>query len=440
MERQLTIRNLRDVVARYAFVNWAMADQALLSGVNFLTTVLIANALGLSNFGIFTMAWFVVLLIYSFQFALISAPMLSLAPQQPTLNLPGYFGVVWMQSAVFSIASFLAVLFCAILLFSVYPSAGPISLALPVAAAVAAHQLRDFVRRYFFARGRPAAAFTFNFVLFGSQSAVIFILAISDRLSVESALWSIALISLLAVAVALFFLGQIAWDGAHFRSILRRHWKFSRWLGGSAFLDMFSAQFALIASGAILGTTAVGALKAAQTLMGLAQLMLFASQNIVPRRAGRHLIDGGTSALRRYILRVATVMVGLTLVLAIIFSAASEFWMTFVFRKEFAEYHQLIWWFGLLFIVRAFGFAAVSGLWAIERTQPIFKAYIIGTVVAVALTFPMLDTFGVAGAAATALIVECTLVGIIGVYFWRLSRTAVPKTLEQRQAEDHPDS
>jgi len=420
------MKNLLNLAERFASVNWAMADQALLSGVNFLTFVLVGKAVGLTNLGVFSLAWFVVLLVYSFQFALISAPMLSLGPQQRTIDEPGYYGAVWLQSLTFAAVSFVTVLAGATIFFTLYPDSGPMSLALPIAAATVAHQLRDFVRRYFFTRGRASAAFLFDFVLFGTQISLIFLYFYFQRLTVEIALWSITSISLLMVAASVFFLGPIATVSGTFAPVLSRHWRFSRWLGASAFLDMLSAQFALIASGAILGAAAVGALKAAQTLMGLAQLMFFASQNVVPRRGGQHIKQGGAPALRRYIFRVLAVMVGLTVCFAAFFSMASEFWITFVFKEEFREYHHLIWLFGLLFIVRAIGFSSTSGLWSMEKTQPIFKAYIVGTVVAVSLTFPMLETFGVTGAAITALVVEVTLVTIVSVYFWRLSRTLSP--------------
>ena len=45
------------LLARYSHVNWALADQTMVSGVNFLTGILLARHLGIEEFGRFTLAW-----------------------------------------------------------------------------------------------------------------------------------------------------------------------------------------------------------------------------------------------------------------------------------------------------------------------------------------------------------------------------------------------
>ena len=46
---------------------WALGDQALVSGMNFMTNVLLARLLGMKEFGIFTLAWMAVLFFNSLQ-------------------------------------------------------------------------------------------------------------------------------------------------------------------------------------------------------------------------------------------------------------------------------------------------------------------------------------------------------------------------------------
>ena len=43
----------RQLVARYAHINWPLADQSVVSGVNFLTVILPARYLGLEELGRF---------------------------------------------------------------------------------------------------------------------------------------------------------------------------------------------------------------------------------------------------------------------------------------------------------------------------------------------------------------------------------------------------
>ena len=64
-------------------VHWAIADQAIVSGAGFVTTVLLARQLGGEELGRFTLLWLVVLIANAVQFAMIIAPMMSIAPKQP---------------------------------------------------------------------------------------------------------------------------------------------------------------------------------------------------------------------------------------------------------------------------------------------------------------------------------------------------------------------
>lgn len=76
------------LISRYSHLNWALADQATVSGANFITGILLARYLGLEEFGRFTLAWMVVLFVNSLQNAVVVAPMMNIGPQQsPVKNL-----------------------------------------------------------------------------------------------------------------------------------------------------------------------------------------------------------------------------------------------------------------------------------------------------------------------------------------------------------------
>ena len=77
-------------------------DQGIVSGSNFLITILIVKFLGLEEFGKFSFLWIIVNLSNSLQMSSIIAPMNSIAPsQQKKLNF--YHGGVFIQQGLFSI-------------------------------------------------------------------------------------------------------------------------------------------------------------------------------------------------------------------------------------------------------------------------------------------------------------------------------------------------
>ncbi len=87
-----------------------LADQGFVSGVNFLSTLLLARFLGIEEFGRFTLAWMVVLFANSLQNAAIIQPMLSIGPKHAEAEAPAYYGAVIVQQAVVAAFAFGAVL------------------------------------------------------------------------------------------------------------------------------------------------------------------------------------------------------------------------------------------------------------------------------------------------------------------------------------------
>jgi O-antigen/teichoic acid export membrane protein len=394
-------------------VNWTMADQAVVSGVNFLTGLVLARCLGISEFGIFSLTWVVVLFVFSLQYAMVSAPMLSIATKIEDSGRPTYFGSVVLQHVLFTAVSAILVWLGVTTSGHVFPDLGLDSYALPLMATTVAFQTRDFLRRMFYASDRHVAAFLLDVVGYGGQLAALVAMFVIGTLDIISALWTIAAISSLAIVGAAFGIGRLRFCPRDFVAVARRHWQFSRWLAASALSNLFVDHFLLVLSGAFIGPAAAGAMKAAQNLMGIAQLMFFALENIVPARAAWHFHNGGIDALTEFMKRVTNWSVAATALVVTLFATHPEFWLQLIFGDEFVGYGILVRLYGACFLLKSFGFAFVAGLHALEDTRPIFVACCSAAALAFAVTYPLLAQFGVTGAAAGAVIVEALVVSSI---------------------------
>ena len=416
-----------ELFRKYSHLNFTLADQAMVSGVNFFTSVLLARAMGPEDFGAYTLAWFVVLFISSLQFSVISAPMMSIGPKQSKSRRPGYFGCVVAQMAAFAVTSSVIVLVGAKLSAIAFPEWHIGAIAIPLALATPAYQMRDFVRRYLFTRDRALFALLFDATTYGVQIGLLAWIAFRGRLDVADALW----IVLVSTAVGLpAIAGDVAAMSLQWKNLLviaRRHWRFSRWLGASAVLQVISSQMFLIASGFLLGTAAVGALRASQNLMGFAQILFFGLQNRIPIRAGRHYQEGGVYALVRYIKRVAGAMELATGMIALIFAAVPEFWLNLLFGNEFAGNGHLVRLYAAVYLVVALSFPLNAGLWALETARPIFISYVIATLFGLSVAYPLLTHFGASGAASGILMTQIVMVTILFIGFVRRMRQIAGK-------------
>ncbi|NIP32882.1 MAG: hypothetical protein GWN62_25785, partial [Aliifodinibius sp.] len=86
----------------------------------------------------------------------------------------------------------------------------------------------------------------------------------------------------------------------------------SKWLIATAVLQWLNGNLLIVSAGALLGTAAVGALKAAQNLMGVTHILFKGLDNIVPVRAAQHHRAGGTEDLMRYLTKTTLLGIGVT--------------------------------------------------------------------------------------------------------------------------------
>ena len=406
------IQAVARLFSRYSQINWALADQAVISGVNFLTGILLARYLGLEGFGQFTLAWMAVLFVNALQHATIIAPMMSIGPKQPAAELPAYYGAVIVQQVVFSLCGFV-VLFAAIEASPlVFPDWGLGGLGLPLASAAVAFQCQDFLRRYLFTRGRAAQAFVNDGLRYLGQLAILswLFLSFPERRESESALWVIAGTAAAATFYGVFLIERVTWAPGAFRATAARHWRFSRWLAGSAVMQWVTANLFLLAAGALLGTAAVGALRAAQTLLGPCNILFQGLENVVPARAAWHFQDGGKAALVGYMKKVGLVFGLVTAAIAAVAAAAPDFWLGLAYGDEYVGYGYLVRWYAVMYVVALITLPLRAGLRAIEHTQAIFWGYLWVTLFSILFAYPLILYFDLPGVVIGMLLVYVILI------------------------------
>lgn len=402
------------LIARYSHVNWALADQGMVSAVNFATGIMLARFLGIEEFGRFTLAWMAVLFVNSIQYAAIISPMMSIGPKQAAGDEPAYYGAVAAQQLAFAAAAFAIVLGGATAAAGIFPDWNIEGLALPLACAALALQAQDFLRRYFFTRGRGGAAFVTDAVRYGGQLAILFWLFQTTSMDSAATLWVIAALAAIGALAALPACERMEWRPTTVRITTARHWHFSKWLAGSALMQWTSGNLFILAAGAILGAWAVGALKAAQNLMGVPHILFQGLENVVPVRAAWHLQIGGPQGLKTYLLRVTIYGELATGAVAAVMFVAPEFWLELVFGEEYQGFGFLLRWYAAIYVLVFLSLPLRAGLRAVENTRTIFWAYLWMTLFSLVSAYPVTEFWGLIGVLLGLFIVQV----ISLIVFW----------------------
>ena len=107
------MQKLSQIIQKLARMNpstqLTLMDQALVSGSNFLTAILITRLAGLEEYGFFALAWMGLLLMSSLQQAFIQAPMMSLGPKKSEAEKANYFPASQFLQIGFAVLIFLLI-------------------------------------------------------------------------------------------------------------------------------------------------------------------------------------------------------------------------------------------------------------------------------------------------------------------------------------------
>jgi O-antigen/teichoic acid export membrane protein len=397
----------------------ALGDQALVSGANFLTNVILARSLGVSEFGVFALAWMTVLFVNSLQWALVVSPMMSVGPKQTESDRPAYFGAVVFQELIFSVCCTVLVSFAVIGSTKFFPQWNIRGLALPLGFAVLSYLLQDFVRRYFFSIHRSTWALITDAASYLTQLPILFLLARHSQLSSARALWVIGMTSIFGLLVGSFRFERITMLRATIKDVSLRHWRISRWLLPSAFMQWSAGNLFVVAAPIYYGAAAAGVLRSAQNIVGVAHIWFLGLDNVVPAEAARRMHAEGLDSSFRYIRHVLARWGIVTLVFVTCIGVRPDFWLRLLYGSKYASYGYVLQLYALLYLVSFFSGPLRAGLQALEYTAPVFWSYSAMTVFSVALAGPCTRLLGLKGAMlgmiATQFLFQC----IVGIGLWR---------------------
>jgi O-antigen/teichoic acid export membrane protein len=393
------IAEVQRLLLRSSHLNWALTDQAMVSAANFATSIIVARALGLEAFGRFGFAWTAIQLLTGVVSSLVAMPMMSIGPKQPKSGVPGYYGAVFFHQALVSGILFFVTWSGAVASDILVPHWRIGELALPLAAANAGYQFQDFLRRYFFSRNRPDVAFANDCIRYLGQLVILLLLMHFRALTVPEVLWVITLTSLGALLIGGMAVQDVAfgWDAQIQVEVTRRHWRFSKWLIISNFLQWGSANLYHIAAGVWLGISVAGALRATGSLCGVTNIVFLGLINIVPVRAAMALEHRGKIPFLTE-LRRATLLGGTgVLVVSAVVASVPEFWLRAAFGEAFSGYGTILRWYALIQPLIFLEVPLAAGLRALEDSRPFFFEYLMANLITVVLIFPLMIQFGVIG-------------------------------------------
>jgi O-antigen/teichoic acid export membrane protein len=179
-----------------------------------------------------------------------------------------------------------------------------------------------------------------------------------------------------------------------------------------------TGNFYMFVAGGMIGAAAVGAIRAAQNLVGMSHILMLGLENVVPAGAARRLSKSGKQAFLRYLIQMMIFGAAIVGTIVVVASAAPEFWLNLIYGKGYVDYsHLVVWWSVIYFI----GFLAQQisiGLRTIERTKSVFVAHLVTAIISVVSVYPLITYFGMVGVMIGLLTIVVIRIAILAVSFF----------------------
>lgn len=379
---------------------WGIADHGLVSLTNFITMVLVARVVSPAEFGMYSLAYTVLLFVNSLQSALIVQPHAVLGVRRAKEEYIGYTtDTGWLQVAFTIIASSI-ILAIAVIGFRLEWWVGPMLLAL--APAAAAWQLQHFVRRVMYTTSRISGAFMNDLISYGGQIVGMVVLWQVDLVTPVTAILTLAATSACAFLVGLWQIrSDLDWTftPTRIKATLDENWSFGKWLLGGHIAFWTSGQvYPLLAAG-LVSVTATGIMRAAQTIIGPTNVLMSSIDPVFGPTASRTYASQGLPALRRILSRLHLLILSTVGMYCIAVAAFAEQIFDVIYGPEYGQYGWVLIVVALTTLVSSLRMPIKIGLKALLQTNAIFQTYLASSAVNLTLGLAIVHLFGFKGVA-----------------------------------------
>ncbi len=389
----------------------ALVDQAIVSSVNLLTTIIIGRACGKEQLGLFAAGISIVMIAYTAQTALVLMPYVVSYPRLSNEDRRSYNGSVLLHQLGFLmlLVGSLITLGWAFVNSSGGRELG--GLLLTIAVPVSFIVFREFARQISCAERRFRQALFVDFGAGTLQLAGLSTLAYHGSLDAGRAF------IVAGFSCGLSGLGWLAYRWATFEASIRnawrdlsRNWFFGRWLFGSGLLrEMSVSVYPWIIIG-VRGAGEAGLWASCVGVVALNNPIMLALYNEAGPRISHSFAASGIKGLRREVLRTTKICCLAALPILLLLVIYGDELVVLIYGEKFAGGSITI---ALLaasaFLVGA-GFSFPYGLLALERPGLDFLGNAASFLVLVLLGWWCTLSFGTSGAAFGVLL--ATAIGV----------------------------
>ena len=411
----------------------ASIDQAFLSGLNFLISIVLIKIVSKPEYGYYSIFFSIILLMGSFQNAVINAPLAVLLITKKGDEKRKYVGSLFFgQNLFLFLLAFIGIFGGLITWYFNLLESNLAVIIVAISLAFIGVLLREFLRAYFFADETPKTVLIIDvlyvvlFIILGYLAYII------SQLNVAAVFFLMGLSSFL---VGIFFIKSNKWNFSRsdIKSSYSENWKYGKWALFGVTVTHIQTYSYLYLLGIIVSTAAVADVSAARLLlMPLILVQEGWSKVILPHGSKLREEDRLPRLFKeQIIISIAFVIVVISLVLALIFF--KPFLLKIVLSDKYENSFDYIFYWGTIFLMGFISLNASFGLQVLKSFEVISKVNFVTMIVTLFFAYFLIYSNGIIGG-LIALLIGQTISAIILWYFYTKA-TFIKKPINYKQIE-----
>lgn len=377
----------------------ALVDQLLFAGGMFAVNILLARWLVPADYGAFTLAFVVFLLLGNLHTAVLAEPMLVYGASRHRERLRGYLGVL-LYGHVAIVAVFAGALGGAALAMR---AAGADSLAgafAGLALATPTILLLWLLRRVFYVTGRLERAAAGDALFLVALIAGLWVLHAADAVTPGLGFVAIGAAAALA-SIALLALARPSFRAADpvRRTVLREHWEYGRWSVTAQALMWSSGQIVLVLVPLVLGLEEAAAIAAVLNLFRpLHPVQQSAVAVLLPGASALAATGADRTAIARYIRRTILPLTAAIALYGAVLTVFAEQVMRHVYAGRYGDERLLVLLVTAVYVLATTVQAQTVLLKATGNVKSVPLVFAASAAVTLALSIPAMLVAGTEGA------------------------------------------
>ena len=396
---------------RFKTVMVPLVDQLIVSGGNFLLTVLLARKLEIEAFGIFSIYWIVNISIVSVMQALIYSPLYTLSSKYNYYQKKTFENLTIVQ--LLGLIIFISIVtICLSVICDNYYHKDTLDSVILFNIYFSSFSLYDYVRKRLFILGRNDAALKLDLSIY----LLIFVYLILQKeielgyliLFISSVYYITSVLTAIKIKIFNVDIFSVFWREG-LKDIFWNQWEYSKWLLASSVIQFLNGNAIILVTGQYLSVVAVGYIRMAQNITGIINPIYTAIDNHIQIYLSKSKVNDEQSIYNKKVNLIYSSLSLLVLFLITIGYIFNESIMLFVYDENSENllgiYNVML----LLSIFILFNFLERLLLKVELNSKLIFNGYVFGVVISAVIIIPSIISSGSVGAVFVMLVSQASI-------------------------------